>query len=281
MYTSSTFQTKESGRYSYNAFVILNKSPQYLTGNTDPAYQASVISSNFATLRNAFKEQLTQRQYDAIGTVLTYVMSLNAADRMKLLEYRFEGSGVYQGGDPANPSSIDANVSRISVDFRQKNGQHNTAWGTFVPAAKFHEGNGLYGAMSVIYRNGDIIGIFQRASTLPDKMEVADTLKPGSYKFVVGIHPMSGGSSAYKALNLYKLGTTDRTLPALIDNTPDGASGTVSGINSHKGFNYERGSEGCQTITQLDYDAYIALFTTGESGTFIIQHQVSINPADY
>lgn len=280
MYVGSSFITKEYGRYSYNAFCILNKSPQYLASSTDPAYQAGVISTNFETLRNAFKTDLTQRQYDAIGTLLNYVMSLSAGDRKKLIEYRFEGSGVYQGGSPGSPTTISSNVSRKSVDFRSKNGAHNSAWGSFQPASGFHEGNGLYGAMSIIYRNGDIVGIFHRASTLPDKMESSDTVMSGTYKFVVGLHPMSG-SNQYKALNLYKWGTNNRALPALIDKVSDSAPGTANGINAHKGYNTERGSEGCQTICLHDYDMYISLFSSGEEGTFIISHQVSINPSDY
>ncbi|MFC5470166.1 hypothetical protein ACFPPD_15775 [Cohnella suwonensis] len=160
---------------------------------------------------------MTKRQYDAIGTVINWALSstTSLADKMGIVEFRFEGSGSYQGGDPATPQGYNSTkVSLKSIDFTGATttctgGKHDLDYATngFVHAANFHTGKGLYGAMSVIYRNGDILGVFQRASTLPNKMESFDTVAPGTYKFVVGTHPMSGG---YKALNLYVLGTTNR-----------------------------------------------------------------------
>lgn len=135
--------------------------------------------------------------------------------------------------------------------------------------SEWADGYGLYGAISIVYRAGDIVGVFFRASTLPDKIEIQDTVADGTYKFVVGTHPQSGG---YKALNLYTLNGS-RTLPAIIDKV----SGVgVSGVNAHKGYKLYRGSEGCQTIASEDYDNYINLFKTGEEGQFYIKRYVSL-----
>lgn len=134
---------------------------------------------------------------------------------------------------------------------------------------EWDDGFGLYGAISVIYRNGDFIGILFRTSTLPDKIESHDTINQGVFKFVVGTHPMASG---YKALNIYTLDGS-RTLPTAIDNT---AGIGVSDINAH------RGSEGCQTIPwevdnpNYDYERYIGLFNTNEKGKYTVQHLVKL-----
>lgn len=190
----------------------------------------------------------------------------------------FEGAGCYRAGNTTYPDdSYSANVSEVSVNFTSLNGYHNEAG---FPS-DFNDGFGLYGAMSVVYRDGDIVGVFTRASTLPDKMELADTVAEGTYSFKVGTHPESGG---YKALNLYKLNDfteSGRTLPVAIDNTLEDG---ISGVNSHKGFNTERGSEGCQTLqhdlnnqtdyTKSDYNDYIGLFNASEKGMFVIKRYV-------
>ena len=46
--------------------------------------------------------------------------------------------------------------------------------------------------MSVVYRDGDIVGVFFRASTLPDRIELHDTVAEGTYKFEVEIHMTVG-----------------------------------------------------------------------------------------
>lgn len=125
--------------------------------------------------------------------------------------------------------------------------------------------------MSIVYRNGDIVGVFFRANTLPDKIDTNDaTVAEGTYSFKVGTHPITGG---YKALNLYQLNNfteSGRRLPAVIDNK-DG-DGYITGVNSHKGYINERGSEGCQTICyeNNDYQDYISLFDEDEKGKFVI-----------
>jgi hypothetical protein len=170
-----------------------------------------------------------------------------------------------------NDTYNSARVTLKSVDFTLLGGAHFDAQ---VPK-QWADGFGLYGAITIIYRNGDFVGVFFRSSTLPDEIERDDTVAEGVFKFIVGTHPMAGG---YKSLNLYTL-DGNRTLPAAIDN----ASGKgVSGVNAHKGYNTERGSEGCLTIPGnesdiiTDYGRYISLYTPGESGKIIVKRLVTL-----
>lgn len=258
MYIEKSFQYRDSNRYKFNAYMILNQSPSFIS-STSPQDIAAKVSTNIGNIRNIFKDQLTQRQYDALGTVMNTVLSASTplSDQTSIMEFRFEGAGVYQNNSTDSPKYQYVNPNRItpkSIDFTDLGGKHNVAWGTFVPDPNFHTGKGLYGAMTVVYKNGDILGIFMRTSTLPNQMDVlnnpspfekqlSDTIKPGTYRAVVGIH----GPTGEKALNLRTLDGSV-LIPTLIDHFPVPSTSGADGVNAHKGFATERGSTACQTI---------------------------------
>lgn len=190
------------------------------------------------------------------------------SDLMGINEFRFEGAGCYRGGT-SDDGYNSSKVSKVSIDFRNLNGNHNDG-----QPSSFNDGYGLFGAMSVVVRKGDIVGIFFRASTIPDKMDRCATLSEGIYSFKVGTH------KGYKALNLYKLNNftgSGRRLPAVIDNANNDGN-IIEGVNSHKGWNNERGSEGCMTITNAngDYYDYIDLFRSSEKGKFVLERKCNL-----
>lgn len=275
MYTGKTLIIRD--RYKYNVDKVLNVNPNYLPYQDylSEAYIYSCknqINTNVENLITQLSDQLTYRQKAAlreVSDILRYQWDFSLM--FGIHEFRFEGAGSYRAGT-SDDGYNSTTVTRISVDFTNLGGYHNV---TGYPS-DYNDGFGLYGAMSVIYRNGDILGVFFRASTLPDKIDVYDTISEGTFSFKVGTHPISGG---YKALNLYLLNDFSadpgRYLPAAIDNNDDGS---ISGINSHKGYLNERGSEGCQTIAyeNSDYDDYIALFNANETGRFFIMRYVNL-----
>lgn len=81
------------------------------------------------------------------------------------------------------------------------------------------------------------------------------SLKPGKYRYKVGIHGLSKPKDKqYKAL--VQAGPVD-----LIRDGGAEERGVFRGINIHKGYNTTTGSEGCQTIPQAggQWDSFIAL----------------------
>ncbi len=270
-YDGTTMKTQ--GAYKYNAFKILNTDPYYLTGSESTADKRTRLSENVDSLILSLSNQLSQRQVhclEEMGSMFSSSAKFSTSELMGIHEFRFEGAGCYRSGiddDGRNTSR----VSRVSIDFRNLNGEHNDG-----QPSDFNDGYGLYGAMAVVVRKAEIVAIFFRASTLPDEMDKDATLAEGIYSFKVGTHPISGG---YKALNLYKLNnfsSSGRNLPAVIDNMND--DGIISGVNSHMGHNTERGSEGCPTITKAndDYDDYIALFNSAETGKFVLERKCNL-----
>lgn len=265
-----------NGKYIYNAYKILNKNPNYTS-------YVSGIKSNIDNFINVFSEQLTTRQKNIIsGLKSTFEHDYgHVYDKDGIIEFRYEGAGCYRGD--SDNYYTPSEVSTASVDFRNLGGYHKDN----DSQDGFNDGLGLYGAMSVVYKKGDIMGVFFRASTLPDQMEFDDTVASGKYKFKVGTHPISGG---YKALNLYNYNES-RTLPAIIDHV---SGNGITGVNSHAGYKNMRGSEGCQTIycplstdqrSKLgkpyyndpndDYNDYIKLFDQ-DNGQFIISRYVTL-----
>lgn len=291
MYTGTSFQYRDSNRYKFNAHVILNQSPSFIS-STSPQDIVVKVTANINNLRNVFKDQLTQRQYDALGTVMDEVLNneMSLSDKMSMIELRFEGAGSYQNNSTDSPQYQSVNSNKVtpkSIDFSDLNGKHNTAWGTFVPDANFHTGKGLYGAMTVVYKNGDIMGVFMRTSTLPDQMDVlskpspfvkqlSDTIKPGMYKAVVGIHTPTGE----KALNLRTLGGS-ASIPTLIDHEPSPSTTEATGVNAHKGYRTERGSTACQTIAPEDHSYWIGLYPSSGTFRFVVRHLASISASNY
>jgi len=284
MYTQLEWATKD--RYKYNAFKVINVSPTHL-----PVYDymntsrlttlKNQINSNIANLINQLGSQFTTRQKNAlteVGTIIT--TQFDWLEFYGVHEFRFEGAGCYQNGNGVDDSYSPDEVSAVSVDFRNLGGNHNEAG---FPS-NFNDGFGLYGAMSVVYRDGDIMAVFTRASTLPDQMEQDDTVAEGTYFFKVDFHYPPGGTS-YKALRLHvDEACTNDQLPTAIDHVSP--SGVADSINSHKGYINMRGSTGCQTLqndqfnesiyTKSDYTNYIDLFTKGEIGKFVIRRYVTL-----
>jgi len=283
MYTSVTMQTKD--RYSYNGFRILNINPNHLPegdvlSETYIANCKTIVYNNIENLISQLSAQLTSRQKAALRIVGDTVRNQWDFSLMfGVHEFRFEGAGSYRSGiDDDGYAANDPNypVSITSIDFVSRGGYHNEAG---FPT-DFNDGFGLYGTMSVVYRDGEIMGVFNRASTLPDKLETYDTVAEGTYSFKVGTHPISGG---YKALNIYKLNdftSAGRTLPTAINKTPGEG---ITGVNSHRGYKSYRGSEGCQTLfydssggSNDDWTSYIGLFITTETGRFVIKRYITL-----
>lgn len=280
MYTGSAW--KYVNRYKYNAFKVLTTNPSNHSYVAYSPYRNTVttgiIDTNFNNFLSKLSGQLTTRQVTAINEVRSLVKSGGWNNRFGIHEFRFEGAGCYRSGIDDNSYNLndsithDGNpVSTVSVDFTSLNGNHNS-----LAVSGFFDGFGVYGAMSVVYRDCEIMGVFFRASTLPDQMELDDTVADGNYYFKVGTH------TGYPALNLYSdSNCSNRYLPTAIDHVSP--STTASYINSHRGYTYYRGSEGCQTIRynasstiDNDYQDYINLFTNGETGRFIIKRYVTL-----
>ncbi len=275
MYTGKSIRTKD--RYKYNFNKIININPNYLKEGASGVEAEEKLRSNCQNLINSLGEQLTDLQklriellYSDLGQPDFYLNEIKDS----LIEIRYEGAGWYVNGYGLN--NYDSGRSNLaSIDFSDFGGDHRD--GDKHPA-NYCDGIGVYGAMAIVVRRCEIMGIFFRASTLPDDMFHHDTVAPGVYSFKVGTHPSSGG---YKALNLYMLNDfsyAGRTLPN-IKNMPGSPNPGVTGVNSHKGWNNYRGSEGCQTICQSDgdYNDYISLFNSGEKGYFHIARHVQIN----
>lgn len=291
MYTGTSFQYRDSNRYKFNAHVILNESPSYISSTT-PQDIVVKVTANVNNLRNVFKDQLTQRQYDALGMVMDNVLSneMSLSDKMSIIELRFEGAGSYQNNSTDSPQYQSVNSNKVtpkSIDFKDFGGNHNAAWGTFTPDASFHTGKGLYGAMTVVYKNGDIMGVFMRTSTLPDQMDVlskpspfvqqlSDTIKPDTYKAQVGTHTPTGE----KALNLRTMKGSS-SIPTLIDHEPSPSATAATGVNAHKGYRTERGSTACQTIAPDDHSYWINLYPSSGTFKFIVKHLVNIQASNY
>ena len=148
---------------------------------------------------------------------------------------------------------------------------------------------GLYGAEAVVMNEGMVLGVFTRASTLPDPEYIGGTIKEGVYDYVIGIHPMDSNrpvsepvanatSSTYSgtqyiAPNLYYNGS--RILPTEYPNDKHGGLYIMEGGNSHAGFlsymgKKGKGSEGCPVLYWPDYYDYISLYSYGEKGKYII-----------
>lgn len=263
MYTSTTMTSID--RYSYNVHKILNKGPVYFATSDSISSKKKVIEENMNNFLGNLDSQFTTRQREALLDVVETLKEYTSEELNGVHEFRYEGAGNYRSGNSENDTYNSSKVSKISIDFTDRQGQH---FDGLIPE-EWADGIGLYGALSVVYRQGDFLGVFFRSSTLPDQMEQDDTAKDGVYSFKVGTHPMSGG---YKALNVYTLDGS-RTLPALIDNT---AGEGISGVNSHMGYNTERGSEGCFTIPKEDYDDYIDLFNSGENGKITVKRVISV-----
>ena len=151
---------------------------------------------------------------------------------------------------------------------------------------------GLYNAEAIVMNEGMILGVFTRASTLPDNPKEHATVLPGVYDYVVGRHhqgrvhtdigqpvPVKEDGSyytykkgdqeieiknwqqgAYKALRL------QGRLPAMYGTRKD----LASYINSHVGCYGKRGAEGCMTLHPDDYLSYMNLFNWGDRGKFVI-----------
>lgn len=263
MYKNEIVTSKS--RYSYNVNYAVNNAPNYFADNATYAVRQQTIYYNLNNFKYNIYHQLTSRQKKAFDEVIDILVRLDDSDMSKAHEFRFEGAGTYRAGNSENDSFNSNKTSLVSIDFSKLNGAHYDN----IENQEYADGVGLYGALTFVYRKGDLLGLFFRSSTLPDQMEIDDTVAEGKYIYKVGTHPMAGG---YKALNLYTIGMS-RTLPTIIDNV---SGNGASGINAHKGYNSERGSEGCQTIPGADYDKYIKLYRSDDSGFFYIKRYVNL-----
>lgn len=61
MYIEKSFQYRDSNRYKFNAYIILNQSPSFIS-STSPQDIAAKVSANIGNLRNIFKDQLLQNK---------------------------------------------------------------------------------------------------------------------------------------------------------------------------------------------------------------------------
>lgn len=161
--------------------------------------------------------------------------------------------------------------------------------------------NNLYGAEAIIMNGGMILGVFTRASTLPDDQRHA-TICEGIYDYKVGRHHQSRhnteiGQPAPKDENgnyytypkqVWNKRTKKYEIVAIpiddwrkgaykalrlqgrIPSTKNGRLDEATGINSHYGYRTVRGSEGCQTVYGDDYTTYIDLYEWTDYGKFIV-----------
>lgn len=148
-----------------------------------------------------------------------------------------------------------------------------------------------------------VLGVFTRASTVPDDPANKATVMEGIYNYRVGRHhinrqateinppvPTKDNGDYYtyegKVRNAVTKKLEDADLP--IDNWKKGAypalrlqggipatygnwgTGFATYINSHVGYDGMRGSEGCMTLYESDYQTYMNLFNGRDKGKMII-----------
>jgi hypothetical protein len=162
---------------------------------------------------------------------------------------------------------------------------------------------GLYNAEAVVMNEGMVLGVFTRASTVPDDSQNA-TVMSGVFDYQVTRHhtgrvqtevgqdpPTYVDDQGVTRYYQYDSGKVDKDKKPIFKDIDDWRRGSykalyltgelpamrggfrgrnATGIMSHSGWETMRGSEGCMTMWADDYITYMGLFNSGDTGKFII-----------